>query len=353
MKRIFIAMLAVLLSTSCERSPGPVIIDFTESAIQGAGVFILNEGNFRAGNGSLSFFSYDSARVMNHLFSKINKYPLGDVPYSMEISGDRAFIIVNNSGKIEVVKTNTLESVKTISGLNSPRYIGFLSNNNAYVTSLWSDTVTVIDLQSLSIEDYIDIRRSSEAIAVVGNQAFIASWAGGNEIMVINTPDNSVADSIIVGSEPESMVVDRNNTLWVLCNGGWARENFAELVAIGTQTGEIVKRFVFPEITDSPTCLKINKSGDSLYYLHKGVRRMSITDPELPDHIFIPETGRLFYKLGVFPDNGDIFVTDVVDYQSKGYILRYKNDGSLISVMASDIIPGAMCYKVLPDYRTE
>jgi YVTN family beta-propeller protein len=349
MIRIYIAILAALLSVSCERSPGPVIIDLTGSAVQGAGVFILNEGNFRAGNGSLSFFSYDSAKVMNHLFSEINKYPLGDVPYSMEISGDRAYIIVNNSGKIEVVMANTLESVKTISGLNSPRYIGFLDNNKAYVTSLWSDSVTIIDLQSLLIEGYINIRRSSEAIAVAGYQAFIASWAGSNEIMVINTMDNSVADSIIVGSEPESMVVDKNNTLWVLCNGGWARENFAEMVAIDTQTGEIVKRFVFPKITDSPTCLKINKNGDSLYYLHKGVRRMSVTDPELPADVLIPETGRLFYKLGVFPDNGDIFVTDVVDYQSKGYVLRYQRNGLLISVMESDIIPGALCYKVLPD----
>jgi len=353
MKRILIPVIAALLSVSCENDPGPAFVDFTESIVRGPGIFILNEGNFRAGNGSISFFSYDSSRIMNHLFSKLNKYPLGDVPYSMEILGDKAFIVVNNSDKIEVVKANTLESVKTINGLKSPRFIDFVSNDKAYVTSLWSDLITVIDLNTLSVSGYIDIRRSSEAIAITGFKAFIAHWAGGNEVIVIDTRDNSVADSIIVSHEPESMVVDKNNILWVLCNGGWARENFAELIAISTFTNEIVKRYVFPEITDSPTCLQINKGCDTLYYLDKGVRRMSIDDTALPPAIFIPESDRLLYKLEIFPDNGDIFITDVVDYQSKGYVMRYRRDGSLISVMEADIIPGGMCYKVLTDLRTE
>ena len=49
---------------------------------------------------------------------------------------------------------------------------------------------------------------------------------------------DEVIDSIEVGIEPESMVIDKNNMLWVLCNGGWMRENFAELDGINTATND-------------------------------------------------------------------------------------------------------------------
>src|SRR5665648_62997 len=93
----------------------------TGSFLTGSGVFILNEGNFRWGNGSLSFYSYDSSKIYNDLFHTINGRPLGDVPNSMKTIGDKAYIVVNNSGKIEVINSNTLESLTTINGLISPR----------------------------------------------------------------------------------------------------------------------------------------------------------------------------------------------------------------------------------------
>ena len=177
---------------------------------------------------------------------------MGDVPNSMKIYGNYAYIIVNNSGKIEVVDKNTLKSVKTITGLISPRNIAFVDNRKAYVTSMYSDSVAIIDLNENSISGYINIRRTSEAIEVVGQKAFVAEWIGGKEVMVINTVNNKVIDSTEVGAEPESMVVDRNNTLWVLCNGGWARNNFAELIGINTLSSDIQKRLIFPTKLDSP-----------------------------------------------------------------------------------------------------
>lgn len=353
MRRIIISILIAISIVSCEKNSGPVFIDPGESLISGSGLFILNEGNFMAGNGSLSFFSYDSSRVINHLFSKINKYPLGDIPHSMKIAGNNAFIVVNNSNKIEVVKAINLESVTTITGLKSPRYLEILSNNTGYVTSLWSDSVTIIDLNSLAISGYINLRRSSESIAVVDVYAYIAHWYGGNEIMVVDTRNNSVVDSIPVGAEPESMVVDKNNTLWVLCNGGWERNYHAELIGINTRTNEIVKRFVFPDINDSPTSLQANKGRDTLYYLEKGVRRIRIDDAGLPASPFISENGHTFYKMAVFPETGDIFVSDPVDYQQKGFVIRYSRDGALVAAMEAGIIPGGMCNRIMLPHWTE
>jgi YVTN family beta-propeller protein len=345
MKKLMVFIAVCIVLSSCMK-----ISDNSKysqgSFLTGGGVFVLNEGNFRGGNGSLSFYSYDSAKVYNDIFSNRNGRPLGDVPNSMTIIGEYAYIVVNNSGKIEVINKNTLESVATIEGLNSPRNISFANNNRAYITSLYSKSVTILDLMSNSILGYINLGHTSESIIVLGNKAFISNWAGGNKVMVVNTTNNQVMDSIEVGIEPESMVLDKNNMLWVLCNGGWERNNFAELIAINTSTDGIDKRLVFPTRIASPSCLQIDGLGETLYYLDNGVRKMDITASELPFYPFISESDKYYYKLGIDPVTSDIFVTDAVDYQQQGNVIYYKKDGAFVSTYKAGIIPGSMCFMV-------
>jgi len=345
MNKFLILILFPTLIISCKKSEETP----NGSFLTGDGVFIINEGNFMGGNGSLSFYSYDSSKIYNDLFSDINGRPLGDVPNSMEIYGERAYVVVNNSGKIEVINKFTLESVATIAGLISPRNIGFVSSSKAYVTSIYSDSMIILDLNDNSVSGYINLRRSSESLIIEGDKAFAANWVGGNEVMVINTSIDEVIDSIEVGIEPESMAIDHNNMLWVLCNGGWARENFAELDGINTTTFEIERHILFPDKQASPGCLRIDGSGETLYYLENGVRKMSITATELPSEPYISASGHYFYKLAINPANGDIFVTDAVDFQQDGYLLSFNTDGTLVSSQSADIIPGSMCFK-MADY---
>lgn len=346
-------LIILTLSFSCVKEINPVIIDSSESYLSGEGVFIINEGNFRSGNGSLSFFSYDSLKIYNHVFLDINKRPLGDIPYFMTFHGSNAYIVVNNSGKIEVASRNYLKSVATINKIISPRYISFINDMKAYVTSLYSDSLAIIDLKTNSVSGYINLKKTSESISTLYSTAYVANWTGGNKIMVINTVTDQVTDSIKVGMEPESMVIDKNETLWVLCNGGWKRENYAELTGINTRTNKIEKRFIFPSKSDSPTCLQIDGKGETLYFLLNGVSKMAIEAGSLPSEAFIPELNHNFYKMGVNPVNNEIFVTDVVDYVQKGKILRYSKGGALISQIEADIIPGTLCFKVNPDHNTE
>jgi YVTN family beta-propeller protein len=347
MKNLIISLIFLLIAVSCTKK-----IDGPEgSFLTGSGVFILDEGNFRGGNGSLSFYSYDSSKIYNDLFLNINGRPLGDVPNSIQIQGDYAYIVVNNSGKIEVINKNSLKSVTTINGLISPRNISFVNDEKAYVTSIYSDSVVIINLNSNSIAGYIDIRRSSESVLINGSKAFVSNWMGGDEIMIINTLTDKVTDSVKVGVEPESMVIDKNNKLWVLCNGGWARNNYAELISINATNNMIERDFVFPVKEASPTSLQIDGKGETLYYLEQGVHQMSIDASTLPASVLISESGHYFYKIGINPVNNDIFVTDAVDYQQKGYVLYYKKEGTLISSNTADIIPGLMCFKLTDGFN--
>ena len=340
MKNLIKIFLLSLLVVSCNKNatlpPSNVTL--------GGGVLIVNEGNFRAGNGTLSFYSYDSTKLYNDLFFSVNNRPLGDVPYSISTKGTKAYIVVNNSGKIEVVDQSSLVSEKTITGLISPRSMTMINDYKAYVSSLYSDSVAIIDLMSNSISGYINLGRSSEAIALIGNKAYISNWSGGNQLMVVNTSSDKIIDSIKVGSEPESMVIDKLGRLWVLCDGGWSQQYFPELDIIDTNSDEVLKSFVFPTKSESPSCLKIDGLGQTLYFLDNGVRQMDILAQSLPAGAFIAESGGHYYKIAINAINSDILISDAGDYVQPGYLIIYKNTPEFVSKNRTGIIPGAMCF---------
>ena len=342
MKKIAKLTFLIFLAVSCKKSP-----TFHENTYSlGEGVFILNEGNYRSGNGSLSFYSFDSSKIHNDLFYSVNGRQLGDIPFSMLINNANGYIVVNNSGKIEVIDPTTLLSKATITGLKSPRYMVPVSGTKAYVSSLYSDSITVIDMTSNSITGYINIRRTSEAIISYNNKAYVANWAGGREIMVINTLSNKVVDSVQVGYEPESLALDANHNLWVLCSGTYSGDDYAKLDEIDITTDNVIREYPFPTTEASPACLKIDASGTTLYYLDNGVKAMVISEGNLPVSPLISDPYSSFYKIGINPENGDIFVTDAVDYSSQGYVLVHQSNGTLLHKEKADIIPGAMYFKL-------
>ncbi len=347
MKKIVKFVILSLAVISCSKNGQLPISTYTF----GGGVFIVNEGNYTAGNGSLSMYSYDSSTVTNDIFYKANGRPLGDVPNSIALFNNKLYVVVNNSGKIEIIDPNTIIAQTKITGLNSPRNISFVNDNKAYVSSIYSDSVAIINLVNNSISGYINIRRTSEAITITGNKAYVANWVGGNELMVIDAQTDKLIDSIEVGYEPESMVVDRFGMLWVLCDGGWDNLQYPELDMINVKDDHVAQKFTFPSKESTPSCLKIDGLGQTLYYLDGGLRQMDIGSSALPLGPMITESGAHFYKIAINAINSDIFITDAVDFQQAGYVSLYKNNGVFISKNKAGIIPGAMCFRLRIDSK--
>src|SRR5688572_27862913 len=97
------------------------------------GVFVTNEGQYTKGNGAVSFISKQTSKVDRDLFMTVNNRPLGDIVQSMTIHNGKAYIVVNNSEKIEIADANTFKEGGVINGLVLPRYAVGL-NNKLYVT---------------------------------------------------------------------------------------------------------------------------------------------------------------------------------------------------------------------------
>ena len=346
-----VILLGMLILVSCERNePGPVIQPSGRTLFEDNGLFILNEGNFGSGNGSVSFYSCDSGKIYNSVFYTANRRSPGDIPFSMTLQGDTGYIVVNNSGKIEVVNGGTMAVYKTVTGLTSPRNLLPVGGDKGYISDLYSDSIAVINMNDLIISYFIDIGRSSEAMAKSGNKVYVASWSGDNRLTIIDIADNEVKGTIPVTREPQSMVIDKRGVLWVLCSGGFMQEELPALISINTTNDVISGTMTFPA-GSYPTSLGINYTGDTLYYIDNGIFRLSIDDFTLPVSPFVYAGERLFYQLEAGIPNGSIFVTDAVDYQKKGRLLRFSLSGTLLEVLETGIIPGAMVYRAAKENR--
>lgn len=336
MKTLFktLALITLAVANSCETIDEPSLFP------EGEGFFILNEGNYTQGNGSVSFYSTETGDIYNNLFSKANQRALGDIPSCMAVYGNTGFIVVNNSGTIEAVDLRTMESLGTLTGFDSPRQM-IISGNTGYVSSLQSEKVTVIDPDKIEKRGWLHVGSTTEAMVISGGRLFSAHWSGGNSIAVTDLASGELVTSVTVGLEPESMVIDRNGKLWILCTGGWMGEEIPRIVRINPSSLEAEAEFLFRTVDDNPSSLTSNAAGDTLYYLDEGVRRISITAAALPDAAFIPAGDRLFYRLMVTP-GGMIAVTDAIDYQQKGDLLVYNSKGELVDTEKAGIIPGFM-----------
>ncbi len=260
-----LTVLTIAMLISCEPADNPPLYP------RGEGILLLNEGNFNAGNGSVSFYSTETKQIYNDLFNAANGRALGDVPTFMAVDGDRGFIVVNNSGTIEVVDLRTMESLGTVTGLSSPRQM-VIEGDRGYVSSLTEDEITVIDLVTAEKSGKIETGLQSEAMVITDGRLFSAHWAGGSSIVVTDLGSGETIRSVTVGLEPESMVLDKNGRLWVLCTGGWMGEEIPRIVAINTATYEKEAEFFFRTADDNPSSLTVNASGDTLFYLDVGVR---------------------------------------------------------------------------------
>jgi len=335
-------LIPILFLFSCDGDDLPTSVNTTSN-----GFYILNEGNFSWTNSSLSFLDTDSSIIHNHIFEKVNNSPLGDVAQSMTIRDSIAYIVLNNSGKIYLMNINSNEFEGKITGFTSPRFIQILNDNKAYVSDLYSESISIINPSSQEITGSIDLGHSSEQMLLIGQKLYVTSWSFDRKLFVIDTSTDSVIDSLEVGLQPNSMVLDKDNKLWILCDGGFdgiiGGQEKASLYLIDHENVRVEETFRFENISDSPIELTINDSGDKLFFLNNDVYSMDIDSENLPELPFIQSSNKNLYAL--YATENRIYVTDARDYIQEGFIMRYMDNGRLVDSFQVGIVPGFFCMK--------
>ncbi len=120
------------------------------------GVYIVNEGSFQASNGSISYFDPSRNLIVNGIFEAANNRPLGDVVQSISVANDTtAYIVVNGSGKVEVVRLKDFKTIAPPIPVFYPRYFMQVSENKGYLTAgSMQGWIYIIDLTAAGCDRF-------------------------------------------------------------------------------------------------------------------------------------------------------------------------------------------------------
>lgn len=337
----FMTLAVILIFASCTKDD--------ESAKKGAfsdGIFIVNEGLFQTGTGTITYYNPDSNLVKQDIFKMVNGRPLGNIAQSMTIYNGKGYIVVNNAGTVEVVDVATFKSEATITGLVNPSQFIAVDAAKAYVSD-WAGHVAVIDLATNAVSKTIKAGTGPDAMLKSGNYVYVANSGGfvvDSTVTVIDFTTDKVVKTIKVGDAPSGLVADGNGRIWVICKG----KGFSGYPAPGDTPGKLIRidpatltvdfTYKFSSSDDHPEKLVINKQKTILYFLHNfGIYRFNIalTSP-VPEKLI----SRYFYSLGYENKTGYLYASDPKDFLSNGKVLRIKADnGSVVDSIQSGITP--------------
>jgi hypothetical protein len=270
------------LWTSCQKTPA----DPLPKGQYQEGVLVVNEGSF--GNTSGTITHYDGqGNTTDSVFWKANQRDLGDVVQSLVFEGDRGYVVVNNSNKIEVVNANTFTEAAQITGLRLPRYCLPISNTEAYVTEWGLDgrtgSLARIDLSNHTVAERYALSVGPERLALKNGQLYITHVGGfdsNNQVTVFNTQTRQIQTTLTVADKPSGIVEDNNGLLWVGCAGkvvyttypqiDTANSTASQLISIDPSTNTIVDRVDYGK-GNAIGNLTINQpQSDVLFYTRAG-----------------------------------------------------------------------------------
>ena len=174
------------------------------AAVYKHGAYILCEGNYGWGQGSVEYLdTANPAAQTIDAYLAANGFPAGNVVQSFTVSGDSAYLVVNNSNKVELLDRRTLKRLRANTQLVSPRY-ALPVGSDLWVTDLFAGRITILDRATLAFKRTIKAPGWTEQLLFLQGKVYVANRrqtsqaAGGRneQILVCDPVSYSIVDSI-------------------------------------------------------------------------------------------------------------------------------------------------------------
>lgn len=350
MKRTILMLLSMLLLHGCTQTdPTAPPLENPPSA---DGVYVLNEGGFTKSNASLSFYLPDSNKVYPDVFYAANGRSIGDVANDMVVHDGKAFIVVNNSHKIEVISTETHQSLGTIDVPgNSPNKIVIANPAKGYVTNLYKGTVTSFDPVSMTVlNDSIKVGNNPQSMTVLNGKVYVCNSGYGMDstVSVIDPATDAVVKTITVGSGPTDIGIDSDGELYVRYTGymDWSdpgKDTPGGIAVIDPVTDE-VKATVPLSLTlfGHPSKMVVTGKGYGFIIVKNGIAKFETTTNTITD----PQFSNARAYTAAFDEHSEtMYYTDAKDFVQNGMLYVVNKFGTISDSAVVGIIPGTIAIK--------
>lgn len=147
-------------------------------------LFLLNEGNMGNNKASIDFFDYTTGKYNRNIYPQRNPSivkELGDVGNDIAVYGSKLYAVINCSHYVEVMDVHTAEHIASIDVPNCRNIV--FNDGKAYVSSY-------------------------------AGPVQIDPDARPGKVVEIDTASLSITREVIVGYQPEEMVITDGNCMW-------------------------------------------------------------------------------------------------------------------------------------------
>jgi hypothetical protein len=324
-----IALCVIVLISSCQKEEyfGPVnAADSTEIHTQtNALLYIGCEGNFQYSNASLSVLNLEEDRMENDVFSRANGFPVGDVLQSILHYGDSLFLVVNNSGLIRIVNDSTFEQIATIEGFNSPRHMIMLDDKTAIVSDYGGQKLTIVDVALAQITREVSSAQWTERMIIQDGRLYVSNMTD-SALLVYELPSLNMVSEIKLNIEPAYLFASTESVL-VVGNG-----------RMGAQLLSSNQSNQFKVVQDFRRRISGAAIYESKVYI---LTNGSINQIDLNTESVVSFDHSAQTPYSIFVDDYGIYISDVIDYLSKGKVLKYEHDFSFEKSYDTGLIPQA------------
>lgn len=353
-KTLFKLMTVAVISTalfSCEKG-GDDNNDITSPTNEGR-VYILNEGVWGGNDAELSRYSATDNTIANDYFSSKNGRGLGDVANDIEIYGSKMYVVVNCSNTVEVIDPKTGNSIQQIplSG-KQPREVAFYEGY-AYV-SCYDKTIVKIDTATLSIVAQCQTEggKCEDLYAHNSYLYVIHAWdqdASGatlydSTLSVINLNTFTVEEKITIGINGKTIEYIGNDRIMVSCMGNY-NDIPSSLSIVNLSSRQVEK--VALEVSN----FAIHNDEYAITYSYNwGTGQQVFTKLDLAtlSQTVWNYTGSQTlvspYGISIDPATEDVYVTDAQNYQSNGDIYRFDKNGNYIASQECGVGPSKIVF---------
>jgi hypothetical protein len=340
--KLHYCLFAIILLSACIKDKPQEPVKSGTSIYTQSKVLVVNEGGFGYNNADVTVYDPASGSLTDNYYRQQNNNDvLGDVCQSVCKFNNRYYLMMNNSNKVTVVNADNFVKTAVIPGFNSPRYFLPLTYSKAYVSDLYAPSIQIVDLNSNTISGTIPCMSGTDEMVMLYNRVFV-TCSNSPYCYVINAATDAITDSLLVGKNASSLVIDRYSKLWILAAGNSSQPG--KLLRIDPVTLQTELSLSFG-LTDNAHQLRINKTRDTLYYLNKGIYRFLISANQLPSSPLVNQGSKIYYGLGVNPKDYTIYASDAIDYVQKSKVEIYRPDGTFKTSFNAGIISNGFVFE--------